>query len=228
MVAVSVGRFLLKLYFWTPPGPHVYSHPFMPSSWLTRHHSESCSWLENQAMYGRRVRLTTGNRTSAWFIIECLATDTTHEQPPATAMDPTYPLAPIANFVGCFLIITTLSSLCYRPWNTGVFMLAVYVFLQSLVVGVNAIVWSDNAGDVAPVWCDISEQYIVSSIAHCSDDEPTASHIYIFEEVSIPACLFLITRRLFNIVRLRSSLTDTKSQREVCSSRLWLLIVWEI
>lgn len=43
MVAVSVGRFLLKLYFWTPPGPHVYSHPFMPSSWLTRHHSESCS-----------------------------------------------------------------------------------------------------------------------------------------------------------------------------------------
>lgn len=74
-------------------------------------------------------------------------------------MDPIYPLAPIANFIGCFFVIITLLSLCYRPWNTGVFMFAVYVFLQSLVVGVNAIVWSDNVRDVAPVWCDISEQY---------------------------------------------------------------------
>lgn len=72
-------------------------------------------------------------------------------------MDPTYPLVPIANFIGCFLILVSLVGLLHRPWNTGVSMFAIYAFLQSLIVGIDAIVWSDNVNDVAPVWCDIGE-----------------------------------------------------------------------
>lgn len=37
-------------------------------------------------------------------------------------------------------------------------MLAIYVSLKSLMIGVNTVVWSDNANDVAPILCDICEQ----------------------------------------------------------------------
>lgn len=72
-------------------------------------------------------------------------------------MDPTYPLVPIANFIGCLLTLISLVDLLARPWNTGVFMFATYNFFQSLVIGISTIVWSDNNGDIAPVWCDIGE-----------------------------------------------------------------------
>lgn len=75
----------------------------------------------------------------------------------ACEMDPTYPLAPISNFIGCFLILVSLVGIVTRPWNTGVFMLVVYVSLKSLVIGINTTVWSNNVKDVAPIWCDIGE-----------------------------------------------------------------------
>lgn len=72
-------------------------------------------------------------------------------------MDPTYPLVPIANFIGCLLTLISLVDLVAHPWNTGVFMFAIYNLFQSLVVGISTIVWSDNNGDIAPVWCDVGE-----------------------------------------------------------------------
>lgn len=36
-------------------------------------------------------------------------------------------------------------------------MFVIYVFLQSLAVGVNTTIWSDNSENIAPVLCDISE-----------------------------------------------------------------------
>lgn len=72
-------------------------------------------------------------------------------------MDPTYPLVPIANFIGCLLTLISLVDLVACPWNTGVFMFAIYNLFQSLVVGISTIVWSDNNGDIAPVWCDVGE-----------------------------------------------------------------------
>lgn len=87
--------------------------------------------------------------------------DTAHPQlskvPTKYLMDPTYPLIPIANFIGLFLALVSLVGLINRPWNTGVFMLAVYISLKSLTFGVNTIVWSDNVNDVAPIWYDICE-----------------------------------------------------------------------
>jgi len=85
-------------------------------------------------------------------------------------------------------------------------MFAVNIFLQSLIVGVNAIIWSDNVNDVAPVWCDIT------------------SHFYIFVGVSLNACLFTITRRLFNILRLRGSLSDVSQSKKRDEIPLELLL----
>lgn len=74
-------------------------------------------------------------------------------------MDPTYPLAPIANFVACVLVLLPLFSTSIRSgsWNVAVTMFVIWTVLASIIDGVNAIIWFDNVDDVAPVWCDISE-----------------------------------------------------------------------
>lgn len=67
-----------------------------------------------------------------------------------------YPLAPIANFLATVLVIVPLSRDVFRSWNVGVVMYAIWVSILSFTNAVNAVVWSDNTNDVAPVWCDIS------------------------------------------------------------------------
>lgn len=72
-------------------------------------------------------------------------------------MDPTFPLVPVANFLGCILVLIPLMNLLTRPWNTGVCMFGIWIFLVAMETGVNTTVFSDNVNDVAPVWCDICE-----------------------------------------------------------------------
>lgn len=73
-------------------------------------------------------------------------------------MDPTYPLVPIANFIAVALVIVPIFHLVARSWNTGVYYVyALWVSLLSLSIAVNTIVWSSDANDRAPIWCDISE-----------------------------------------------------------------------
>lgn len=70
-------------------------------------------------------------------------------------MDPTYPLAPIANFITSALVIIPLFHMVNRSWNTGVYVLALWLFLFNFTAAVNAIIWSSDAKDRAPVLCDI-------------------------------------------------------------------------
>ncbi|KAI0311224.1 pheromone A receptor-domain-containing protein [Amylostereum chailletii] len=56
----------------------------------------------------------------------------------------------------------------------------------SLIQGFGTIIWSDDADNIAPVWCDIS------------------SHLGLAVGVGIPACSLVITRRLCNIVCMRT------------------------
>ena len=72
-------------------------------------------------------------------------------------MDPTFPLVPIANFIGCILVLISLSRGMFRNWNVGACSFAFWTLLLNLNTGVDTIVWSNNANNVAPVWCDISE-----------------------------------------------------------------------
>lgn len=72
-------------------------------------------------------------------------------------MDPTYPLVPFANFIACVLVVLPVFHMLKRSWNTGVIAFAFWIFLLSLQTAVNTIVWSDDAKDISPVWCDISK-----------------------------------------------------------------------
>ena len=77
-------------------------------------------------------------------------------------MDPTFPLVPIANFIACLLVLLSIPKNALQIWNVGVWTLAIVVFLTSLSVAVNTIIWSNNVEDVAPLWCDIGEYYYIS------------------------------------------------------------------
>lgn len=70
-------------------------------------------------------------------------------------MDPTYPLVPIANFIGCVLALVPLFHMDTRLWNTGVYVFVLWSFLACFQTAINTVVWSKDVEDRAPVWCDI-------------------------------------------------------------------------
>ena len=73
-----------------------------------------------------------------------------------TAVDPTYPLYPIANFLAAFmLLLVLLTSFVRQSWNFGVALLCFWLFFENLTNGINAIVWSDNFDIKLDVYCDI-------------------------------------------------------------------------
>ena len=72
-------------------------------------------------------------------------------------MDPTFPLVPIANFVACLLILLSVSKSMFQAWNVGACSFAFWTALSGFGIAVNSIIWSDNAENKAPIWCDISE-----------------------------------------------------------------------
>ncbi|KAI0309293.1 GPCR fungal pheromone mating factor [Amylostereum chailletii] len=119
-------------------------------------------------------------------------------------MNPAYPLLPIGNFVSAALILISMLNISVRQsWNTGVCVSALWGFLMAIVTGVDAVVWADNASvPVSPIWSDI------------------ASHIQIGSNVGVPMSTFIITRRLYKIVEIRS--VNPPTRREVSG----LLVDW--
>jgi pheromone a factor receptor len=70
------------------------------------------------------------------------------------AIDPTYPLYPIACFISMILVLIPLPW-HMQAWNTGTVMYMLWTAVGLLNQFVNSIVWKDNAINWAPVWCDI-------------------------------------------------------------------------
>ncbi|VDC07841.1 unnamed protein product [Peniophora sp. CBMAI 1063] len=103
------------------------------------------------------------------------------------AADPTYPLFPIASFLAsAMLSMVLLTSFVHQRWNLGVAFLCFWLFLENLLGGVSAIIWSDNADVKLYVYCDI------------------VSRLELVTLVVKPMCTLIITRRLYLIVNLRS------------------------
>ena len=70
--------------------------------------------------------------------------------------DPTYPLYPILSIIcsACLLLVLS-TSVIRLKWNLGVSMLCAGLFVETLLVGVNTIVWADSAEVKATWYCDI-------------------------------------------------------------------------
>ena len=72
------------------------------------------------------------------------------------AFDPTYPLLPVAYFLSAAMLsLVLLTTFVRKNWNLGVTFLCVWLSLETLVDGINTIIWSDNADIKLYVYCDI-------------------------------------------------------------------------
>ncbi|KAI0310628.1 GPCR fungal pheromone mating factor [Amylostereum chailletii] len=117
-------------------------------------------------------------------------------------MDPTFPLVPIANLLASILVIISLiSSAVRKTVNVGAALLGAWLVVSTLITGVEAIVWRNDAENRAPGWCDFS------------------SHIIAGSTVAIPACSLIIARRLHQIIQIRSVEPPTVTEK-----RLQLLV----
>lgn len=81
-----------------------------------------------------------------------------------------------------------------ESWNVGTCLYMIWAGLQSLIMGINSIIWRSNVINSAPVWCDITTRFIVGA------------------SVAIPACSLCINRRLYHIASI-SSVTKTKADK---------------
>ena len=74
-------------------------------------------------------------------------------------MDPTLLLFPMANFVACLLILLSSSKNIFQSWNVGACSFAVWVAVMNFQRSISLILWSNSIENIAPVWCDIGEDY---------------------------------------------------------------------
>jgi pheromone a factor receptor len=78
--------------------------------------------------------------------------------------------------------------------HTGTCLYMIWTALACLVFFVDSIVWSGNAIDWAPAWCDISTHFLNGF------------------NLAIPACSLCINRRLYQIASVRS-VTKTRAEK---------------
>ncbi|KZV61584.1 hypothetical protein PENSPDRAFT_643237 [Peniophora sp. CONT] len=103
------------------------------------------------------------------------------------AVDPSYPLLPMATFVSALmLLLVMLTNIVRQSWNLGVTFLCFWLFVEHVTDGTNFIIWSDNADVKLWIYCDI------------------VSRIQYITFVVKPMATLIITRRLHLIVSLQS------------------------
>ncbi|KAI0316932.1 pheromone A receptor-domain-containing protein [Amylostereum chailletii] len=110
-------------------------------------------------------------------------------------MNPTYPLVPVLNFCAACLVALPFLANPRGSWNIGIVLLAAWNFLLSLVLGIDAVIWSNNTRNSAPIWCDI------------------VSHIIVGAESGMSACTLVITHHLYDIARLCVATPGTRMIR---------------
>ena len=72
------------------------------------------------------------------------------------AVDPTYPLYPIACILAsALLFLVLLTSFIRQSWNLGVAFLCFWLFFETLSDAINSILWSDNYDVKNYVYYDI-------------------------------------------------------------------------
>jgi len=81
-----------------------------------------------------------------------------------------------------------------EAWNTGTCLYMFWTGLACLNQFINSVVWNSDVINRAPVWCDISTQFMIGSA------------------VAIPAASLCINRRLYLIASVQS-VTKTRAQK---------------
>ncbi|KZV69973.1 STE3-domain-containing protein [Peniophora sp. CONT] len=103
------------------------------------------------------------------------------------AADPSYPLYPVLCIItAAFGLLALSTTFVRRSYNFGVAWLCLWLFVETLTNGINAIIWADNDDVKLYVYCDI------------------VTHLQVVGSVVKPMSTLLITRRLYLIASLQS------------------------
>ncbi|KAF7291077.1 Pheromone receptor [Mycena kentingensis (nom. inval.)] len=112
-------------------------------------------------------------------------------------LDATYPLFPIASFLGFILVLIPLPWHLHA-WNSGTCFYIMWSALACLNQFVNTVVWANDMLNRAPIWCDISIRLLFGT------------------SVGIPAASLCINRRLYQIARVQAvSITAQEKRRAI-------------
>ncbi|OBZ74475.1 Pheromone B alpha 1 receptor [Grifola frondosa] len=105
-----------------------------------------------------------------------------------------YPAYPILALFA-FVIVLVPLPWHFQAWNSGTCLFMMWTALSCLNLGVNSIVWRNDAIDRAPVWCDISSRIIVAV------------------GVAIPCSSLCINRRLYKIASVKTVTISRSDKR---------------
>lgn len=130
------------------------------------------------------------------------------------AVDPTYPLYPIASLLAAaMLLLVLLTSFVRQSWNLGVAFLCFWLFTDNLTHGIRAIVWADNADIKLYAFCDIG----LYTFCRCGLNRDTlkfnaaVSRMDVVTSIVKPMATLIITRRLYLIISLQSVRLHSKA-----------------
>ncbi|KZV66406.1 STE3-domain-containing protein [Peniophora sp. CONT] len=124
----------------------------------------------------------------------------------AVAVDPTYPLYPIACVISAAMLFLVLfNSIIRQSWNLGVAFLCFWLFFENLANGIGAVIWADNATIKLYVYCDI------------------VTHMQLITFTVKPMATLIITRRLYLIASLHSVEPPTKAAHRMNLAIEWIL-----
>lgn len=97
------------------------------------------------------------------------------------------------SFIG-FVLVTIPFPWHLEAWNTGTCLYMAWTGISCLIQFINSVVWTGNAYNPVPVWCDITTRIMVGAA------------------VAIPAASLCINRRLYYIARAKS-VTHSKAEK---------------
>ncbi|VDB95847.1 unnamed protein product [Peniophora sp. CBMAI 1063] len=122
------------------------------------------------------------------------------------AVDPTYPLYPIAcTLASVMVFLVLMTSFVRQSWNLGVTFLCFWIFIENITSTASAILWSDNAVIRLYVYCDI------------------VSHLKIITSFVKPMATLIIIRRLHMIATLQSLTPSSERARRLDIALEWTL-----
>ncbi|TFK95865.1 putative fungal pheromoneG-protein-coupled receptor [Pterulicium gracile] len=123
--------------------------------------------------------------------------------------DPLYPLYSVAAFLGFIAVLAPLPW-HLQAWNVGTCAYMIWTALACLNCFTNSVVWSNDAINRAPIWCDISIR------------------IFAGATLGIPASALCIVRRLYKIASLNSTSVTRAEKRRAVMLDLFIAVVFPI
>ena len=128
--------------------------------------------------------------------------------------DVTYPLFPIASFLGFVAVLIPLPW-HLEAWNSGTCYYMFWVALSCLNQFVNSVTWANDAINRAPIWCDICKCDIFDAISTPPAYQIVriATRIILAASVGIPASSLCIMRRLYSISKIHAVATSREDVR---------------